>query len=55
MERYDKYYFRIDLGVAKALDFSDGFASLEDSGWSAKVSASFGVVFTILNENEFMR
>ena len=55
MERYDKYYFRIDLGVAKALDFSDGFASLGHSGWSAKVSASFGFVFTILNENEFMR
>ena len=55
MERYDKYYFRIDFGVAKSLDFSRGFSNLGDSGWRAKVSASFGVVFTILNENEFMR
>ena len=55
MERYDAYYFRIDLGAVKPLDFSNGFSSLKDSGWRISMSATFGLVFTILNENEFMR
>ena len=55
MERYDAYYFKLDLSAQKPLDFSNGFDSLSSSGWRVSMSATFGVVFTILNENEFMR
>ena len=55
MERYDAYYFKLDLSAKKPLDFSNGFDSLSSSGWRVSMSATFGVVFTILNENEFMR
>ena len=55
MERYDAYYFRIDLGAVKPLDFSNGLEGLKNNGWRMSMSATFGVVFTILNENEFMR
>ena len=55
MERYDAYYFKLDLSAQKPLDFSNGLDSLSSSGWRITMSAKFGVVFTILNENEFMR
>ena len=49
MERYDGYYFRVDAELSKDLN---GFLS---SSFRFSVSASFGFVFTILKENEFMR
>lgn len=55
MERYDAYYFKLDLSAIKPLDLSNGLESLKSSGWRVSMSATFGVVFTILNENEFMR
>lgn len=51
MERYDANYFRIDFDMEKELDFS----SFSSSSYRWSVTASFGVVFTILSENEFMR
>ena len=48
-ERYDGYYFRVDAELSKDLrDFLS-------SSVRFSVSASFGFVFTILKENEFMR
>ena len=55
MERYDAYYFKIDLSAQKPLSFSSFLDSFNSSGWRMSMSATFGVVFTILNENEFMR
>ena len=55
MERYDAYYFKLDLSAKKPLDFSNGFDSLSSSGWRVSMSATFGVVFTTLHEYEFMR
>ena len=49
MERYDGYYFRVDAELSKDLN---AFLS---SSFRFSVSASFGFVFTILKENEFMR
>ena len=49
MERYDGYYFRVDAELSKDLN---AFLS---SSLRFSVSASFGFVFTILKENEFMR
>ena len=49
MERYDGYYFRVDAELSKDLN------SFFSSSFRFSVSASFGFVFTILKENEFMR
>ena len=49
MERYDGYYFIVDAELSKDLN---AFLS---SSFRFSVSASFGFVFTILKENEFMR
>ena len=49
MERYDGYYFRVDAELSKDLN------SFLSSSFRFSVSASFGFVFTILKENEFMR
>ena len=49
IERYDGYYFRVDAELSKDLN------SFLSSSFRFSVSASFGFVFTILKENEFMR
>lgn len=49
MERYDGYYFRVDAELSKEL------SDFLSSSFRFSVSASFGFVFTILKENEFMR
>lgn len=49
LERYDGFYFALDARALK--DASTLFSS---SGFSYSITASIGVVFTILNENQFM-
>lgn len=54
MERYDKYYFCVDGIINKDIDL-DNLSSIKETGYSFYVKASCGIVFTILNENQFMR
>lgn len=56
MGRYDAKYFRIEAALRKDIDFEKGISSLwEGKDYSLTVSATFGCVFTILKENQFMR
>lgn len=56
MGRYDAKYFRIDASLRKDIDFGKGIPSLwEGKDYSLTVSATFGCVFTILRQNQFMR
>lgn len=56
MGRYDAKYFRIDASLRKDIDFGKGISSLwEGKDYSLTVSATFGGVFTILRQNQFMR
>lgn len=56
MGRYDAEYFRLDAALRKDLDFEKGISSLFDGdGYSFSISMTFGYVFTILNEHQFMR
>ena len=56
MGRYDAEYFRLDAALRKDLDFEKGVSSLFDGdGYSFSISMTFGYVFTILNEHQFMR
>lgn len=49
LERYDGFYFSLDLRALK-----DASSLFSCDGFSYSVTASIGVVFTILNENQFM-
>lgn len=49
VERYDGFYFSLDARALK-----DASTLLSSSGFSYSVTASIGIVFTILNENQFM-
>ncbi len=56
MGRYDAKYFRIEASLRKDIDFGKGISSLWDGkDYSLTVSATFGCVFTILKQNQFMR
>ncbi len=56
MGRYDAKYFRIEAALRKDIDYEKGISSLWDGkDYSLTVSATFGCVFTILKENQFMR
>ena len=56
MGRYDAEYFRLDAALRKDLDYEKGVSSLFDGdGYSFSISMTFGYVFTILNEHQFMR
>ena len=56
MGRYDAQYFRIEASLRKDIDIDKGISSLwNGNDYSLTVSATFGCVFTILKENQFMR
>ncbi len=54
--RYDAQYFSLSCELGKDMDFEKGISSLwSGKGYSFTVSMSFGCVFTLLNQNQFMR